>query len=94
MATTLFHLTGADLMECPSVQNRGTRHWFPYAALAPITDVGPTPEGATHVIYLGQGAALSGWPFRFARVLRTVAYIATDEAEDGSPVWERWGIRR
>jgi hypothetical protein len=33
----------------------------------------------------------SGW--RYARVLKTVAYIVTDENEYGDPVVEKWNIR-
>ena len=31
---------------------------------------------------------------RCARVLKTVAYIVTDEAADGSPVVEKWAIKQ
>lgn len=30
---------------------------------------------------------------RFAKVLKTVAYVAVDEAEDGTPVIEKWVIK-
>ena len=35
-----------------------------------------------------------GWPYRFARVLGSVAYIVRDEEADGSPVVERWEIKQ
>ena len=38
-------------------------------------------------------ADVIGWPYRFGRVLQTVAYIVTDEAADGSPVVQRWEIK-
>jgi hypothetical protein len=47
--------------------------------------------------------ALHGFPFevalsheetRFARILATVAYIATDEDAEGNPVSEKWAIQR
>lgn len=44
------------------------------------------PEFACKV-WLTDGA------FRWAKILRTVAYVVTDEAADGSPVTERWEIR-
>jgi hypothetical protein len=34
----------------------------------------------------------SGW--RYARVLKTVAYIVTDEDEHGQPVIEKWDVKR
>ena len=30
---------------------------------------------------------------RMARVLKTVAYVITDEAADGSPIVEKWPVR-
>jgi len=38
-------------------------------------------------------ADVVGWPYRFARVLQTVAYVVTDEAADGSPIVQRWEIK-
>ncbi len=37
-------------------------------------------------IWLQDGA------FRWAKILKTVAYVVVDEAADGSPVTERWEI--
>jgi len=34
----------------------------------------------------------SGW--RYARVLKTVAYIVTDEDDYGQPVIEKWDVKR
>lgn len=31
--------------------------------------------------------------YRFAKVLKTVAYVVIDEARDGSPVIEKWSIK-
>ena len=31
--------------------------------------------------------------FRFGKVLKTVAYIATDETPDGQPIFEKWAIK-
>lgn len=33
----------------------------------------------------------NGW--RYARVLKTVAYVVTDESEDGYPLFEKWFIK-
>lgn len=49
----------------------------------------PSPfPGYEHRVFVGdQGQT------RFARVLKTVAYIVTDEGDDGSPITEKWNIR-
>jgi len=44
-------------------------------------------QGLTHEIECGE-------VFRFGRILKTVAYVAIDEAADGSPVLEKWQIRQ
>lgn len=40
-----------------------------------------------HIVYVHGGT-------RYARVLKSVAYVVVDEAEDGSPVVEKWATRR
>jgi hypothetical protein len=37
---------------------------------------------------------LRGEEFRFARVVKTRAYVVVDEADDGSPVVETWIIKQ
>ena len=37
--------------------------------------------------------AMSDGSFRFARVLKTVVYIAVDEDETGAPVIEKWPVK-
>lgn len=64
-------------------KNTETRVQFEYGD-APDRPFGPEYCCA---VYLRDGA------FRYAKVLRTVAYVVVDEAEDGSPVTERWEIR-
>jgi hypothetical protein len=32
-------------------------------------------------------------PYRYAHVLKTVAYVAVDENADGTPVIEKWSIK-
>ncbi len=36
---------------------------------------------------------LAGGHFRYAKVLRTVAYVVVDENANGTPAVERWEIR-
>lgn len=45
-------------------------------------------QGFDKVIYLGRNET------RFAKVLKTVAYVVVDEAEDGAPVVEKWKTKR
>ncbi len=45
------------------------------------------PE-AQHLVYVSDGS------FRYARVLKTVAYIVIDEGEEGAPIEERWHLKR
>jgi hypothetical protein len=44
-------------------------------------------QGATHDLLLTDNNR------RAVRLLKTVAYVAIDEAADGSAVWEKWLIR-
>jgi hypothetical protein len=44
-------------------------------------------EDAMHVIAMSDGST------RYARVLKTVAWVVINEADDGSPVWERWELK-
>ena len=46
-----------------------------------------TRIGATHTIYLRDNNT------RYARVLKTVAYVCVDENDFGEPVWEKWQIK-
>jgi hypothetical protein len=41
-----------------------------------------------HIVWVGPIGA-----FRYARVLKTVAYIVTDESDSGEPIAEKWPIR-
>lgn len=41
-----------------------------------------------HVIFVGPESVM-----RYARVLKTVAYIVVDEDENGEPVVEKWHIK-
>lgn len=42
-----------------------------------------------HIIYVGPGQEP-----RLAKVLKTVAYVVTDESADGTPVIEKWKLHR
>ena len=44
-------------------------------------------HGINAEVYVGDGT-------RFARMLKTVAYIAIDENDDGTPRFEKWHIRQ
>lgn len=49
-------------------------------------------HGATHLVYVG-GDPCFGWPYRYAKIKKTVVYVATDEDDYGFPVWEKWHIK-
>lgn len=44
-------------------------------------------EDAPHIIAMSDGST------RYAKILKTVAWVAVDEAADGSPVWEKWALK-
>lgn len=56
-----------------------------------FTYVPTTDEWALSMGLLDTIDVLDG--VRFAKVLKTVAYVAVDEAEDGSVVFEKWPLR-
>lgn len=52
-------------------------------------------RGATHTLYCGETQGRFGLPHqgtRPARLLKTVLYVGTDEAND-QIIWEKWDIR-
>ena len=49
---------------------------------------GPWAADRPHVLFMSDGST------RFATVKRTVAYVIVDEDGDGSPVVEKWRIKR
>lgn len=61
-------------------QNR----YFEYA-IRPDEGIDFAPD-CPHIVYVLDG-------FRYAKVLKTVAWIAVGENDDGSPVLEKWAIR-
>lgn len=64
----------------------GTANFFEYAERRHPDDT--FAPDMPHVIFVGIG----GRETRLAKVLKTVAYVVTDEAADGSPVIETWHI--
>ena len=48
-------------------------------------------ENYPHRVWVGGYPHGSGW--RYARVLKTVAHVVTDETDDGSPVVEKWELK-
>jgi len=49
--------------------------------------------GFTHKVWVGGEGVCGQWGYRYAVVMKTVAYIAVDEDEDG-PVVEKWNIKK
>ena len=47
-------------------------------------------EQFPHKVWVGDTMAS---PYRYAHVMKTVAYIAVDENDDGTPVIEKWSIK-
>lgn len=45
-------------------------------------------EGFGELVWLGNEQS------RYARILKTVAYVVVDEGTDGEPVVEKWNIKR
>lgn len=66
-------------------QEKETGNWFSYSARTNSNDF------ATMVEYPHLVDVLDGT--RFARVLKTVAYVIVDETPEGEPVVEKWNIK-
>ena len=47
--------------------------------------------GFTHKVWVGDTI---GSPYRYAVVMKTVAYIAVDEDDEGLPVVEKWHLKK
>lgn len=62
-------------------------HTFEYAD-RPAGLGGDFAPEAQHLVYVGGEGQ-----YRFARVLKTVAYIITNVNDDNEPVWEKWQIK-
>jgi len=48
-------------------------------------------QGATHLIFVGGPECM--WNCRYAKVKKTVCYVATEEDDFGNTVWEKWLIK-
>lgn len=68
-------------------RHRETRCTFEYR---PTADEWALDRGFPFEVAVGDTI---GYPYRFARILETVAYVAVDEDEFGKPVVERWPIK-
>lgn len=47
-----------------------------------------------HIVYITALRPGIDQGYRYARVLKTVAWICVDEDADGQPVYEKWGIKK
>jgi len=47
-----------------------------------------------HKVWVGGGGVCGMTGYRYARVLKTVAYIVTDEDDCGEPVVEKWHLKK
>lgn len=65
-------------------------NWFEYEKNSEDTEFG---SEYPHKVWVGNPipGLESGW--RYAKVLKTVAYIVVDEDEYGKPVTEKWFIK-
>ena len=59
-------------------------HTFEYA-IRPDEGIDFAPD-CPHIVYVADR-------IRYARVLKTVAYIAVDEDDDGEPVLQKWQLK-
>ena len=51
-------------------------------------------EQFPHIIWLGCKGICGDQGYRYARVLKTVAYVVTDEDDYGKPVVEKWYLKK
>jgi hypothetical protein len=58
---------------------------FEYA-IRPVDGV-EFAEDCPHIIYVQDG-------YRYAKVLKTVAWVVIGEHEDGSPIYDKWNIKQ
>lgn len=69
-------------------QERDYGNWFTYKK---TTDEWAISHGYEFQIDVND---LTGRPYRFAKILKTVAYVVVDEDENGAPVFEKWHLKR
>jgi len=69
-----------------SFEHKETGAFFEYS----VNDEQIIHEGFNEFVWVND---VIGWPKRYAKVLKTVAYVITDEDEFGNPVIEKWPIK-
>ena len=74
------------LLGCFAEADRG--NYFEYA-VRPEKTFAPADfaEDCPHIIYMNES-------YRFAKVLKTVAWVCVDEDESGQPVYEKWQLKK
>lgn len=72
------------------VECRNVAGQFRHAETGRVFDYTP-PRETPFEGYAARVFVLDG--FRYAKVLKTVAYVVVDEDADGGPVVEKWSIR-
>jgi len=45
-------------------------------------------------VWVGGEGVCGMWGYRYAVVMKTVAYIAVDEDDEGLPVVEKWHLKK
>lgn len=66
--------------------------YFEYA-VRPDEGIDFAPD-CPHIVYVTMPIPGVDHGFRYAKVLKTVAWIAVDEDENGDPVYEKWDIKQ
>jgi hypothetical protein len=62
----------------------------------PAHGVFANPQGTDefpHLVWVSDNP-VNGWPYRYARVLKTRAHVVVDEDEFGNPVVETWHFKQ
>ena len=65
---------------------KDTGNHFEYS----VNDTGFFPD-APHKVWVGDTI---GWPYRYANVKKTVAYVCVDEDDNGMPIIEKWKLKK
>lgn len=69
-----------------------TGNYFEYA-VRPDEGIDFAPD-CPHIVYVTNPITGVDHGFRYAKVLKTVAWIAVDEDENGDAVYEKWEIKQ
>ena len=67
-----------------------TSHGKPFEYCRRTEDAGDWAADFPHLVCVND---VIGWPYRFAKVLKTVAYVVTDEDASGVPIVQKWQIK-